>query len=357
MQVRADQLAAHLQRGLAPLYTVHGDEPLLALEAADAIRAAARAAGHTEREVHTVAGAHVDWSGILGGAQAMSLFADKRLIEIRIPSGKPGKDGSAALQAHAARLPEDTLTLVSLPRLDRMQMNSAWFGALEAAGVVVKVEPVGRAALPAWLARRLAAQGQHVAPGPEGEQALARFADRVEGNLMAAAQEIRKLALLHPPGTLSAAQIEAAVLPVARYDIFKLGEALLGGQVARLRRMLAGLEAEGEAAVLVHWAIADDIRALRRCRLALDAGQPLAAVLREQRIWGPKEALYERALPRLDAARLDAALADAHRCDGIVKGLPQPGWPASPWAALEQLALSLALPLAAPARAAAPRRG
>lgn len=348
MQLRADQLAAHLQRGLAPLYTVHGDEPLLALEAADTIRAAARAAGHTERSVHTVAGAHVDWSGILGEAHAMSLFADKRLVEIRIPSGKPGKDGSQALQNHAARLPPDTLTLITLPRLDRSQLGSAWFGALDAAGVLVKVEPVGRAALPAWLARRLGAEGLQVEAGPAGEQALARFADRVEGNLLAAAQEVRKLALLHPRGTLPAAAVEAAVLPVARYDAFQLGEAVWGGQFARLRRLLAGLAAEGEPAVLVHWALAEDVRTLRRARAAMDGGQPLGRVLRELRVWGPKEALFERLLPRLSLARLDAWLASAHACDAVIKGLPQAGWPREAWAALEQLALQLAGALPTP---------
>lgn len=342
MQLRADQLAAQLQRGLAPLYTVHGDEPLLALEAADQIRAAARAAGHAERSVHTVAGGHVDWSGILGEAQSLSLFADKRLLEIRIPSGKPGKDGSQALQAHAARLPEGTLTLVTLPRLDRSQLGSAWFGALEAHGVVVRVEPVGRTALPAWLARRLAAEGLKVEDGPAGERALARFADRVEGHLLAAVQEVRKLALLHPPGVLPAAAVEAAVLPVARYDAFQLGEAVWGGQFARLRRLLDGLAAEGEPAVLVHWALAEDVRNLRRARLALDSGQALGRVLRELRVWGPKEALFERLLPRLSLARLDAWLAAAQACDAVLKGLPQAGWPREPWAALEQLALMLA---------------
>src|SRR4051794_163375 len=164
MQLRADQLAAHLQKGLRPLYTVWGDEPLLAQEAGDAIRAAARAAGYGERQVHTVAGAHFDWSGLLGAAMAMSLFSDRQLIEIRIPSGKPGKDGSDALQRYCDALGQpagdDVVTLVQLPKLDRTQQSSAWFGALDSAGVTVRVDPVARNALPQWIAQRLSAQGQ-----------------------------------------------------------------------------------------------------------------------------------------------------------------------------------------------------
>jgi DNA polymerase-3 subunit delta len=348
MQLKAEQLATHLQRGLQPLYTLHGDEPLLALEAADTIRAAARAAGHSEREVHTVAGAHFDWSSLLGAAAAMSLFAEAKIVEIRIPSGKPGKDGSAALQRYCEQLPEGVVTLVTLPRLDRQQSTSAWFAALEAAGVSVRLEPVERAALPAWIARRLAAQGQRVAEGDEGQRTLAFFADRVEGNLLAAQQELAKLGLLYPAGELGFEQVEAAVLNVARYDVFKLGEAVLAGQVARVLRMLDGLRAEGAAAVLVHWTLAEDIRALKRCKDAVVAGKPLPMALRENRIWGLKEKLFERALPRLTESTLEQLVEAAQVCDGLVKGLKHPQWPTDPWGGLQRLALLLAGPLARP---------
>ncbi|HZV91968.1 MAG TPA: DNA polymerase III subunit delta, partial [Caldimonas sp.] len=229
MQVRPDALARQLERGLAPMYTVWGDEPLLAQEACDAIRAAARAGGCSERQVHIVSGAHFDWSSLLGAAQALSLFADRQLVEIRIPSGKPGKEGSQALQryceAAAAGGGRDVITLVQLPRLDGMQQKSAWFNALDRVGPTVRVSAIERNALPAWIAQRLSAQGQAVPSGPEGQQALAFFADRVEGNLLAAHQEIQKLGLLYPQGELSFEQIESAVLNVARYDVFKLGEA------------------------------------------------------------------------------------------------------------------------------------
>ncbi len=344
MQVAANQLGAHLQRGLRSLYTLYGDEPLLIQEAGDAIRAAARAQGHTERTVHTMAGAHADWSAVIASGASLSLFADKQIVEVRVPSGKPGKDGSAALQqlAEAADGNDSTLTLVVLPRLDMATQKSAWFAALDAHGVTVRVDPVDRKALPQWIAQRLQAQGQRVAAGAEGQRTLAFFADRVEGNLLAAHQEIQKLALLHPAGELGFEQVESAVLNVARFDAFKLAEAVLGGQVARAQRMLDGLQAEGEAPVLVHWALAEDIRTLNRVRTALDAGRPLPLALRESRVWGLKEKLVERVLPQLSAAQLARWLDDAHTVDGIVKGLKTPDWPADPWQALHQLAMKVA---------------
>jgi DNA polymerase-3 subunit delta len=305
MQMRADALATALQRGgLKTLYTLQGDEPLLAQEAADLLRAAARTAGFSERQVFTVSGAHFDWSGVLGAAQSMGLFADKKILEIRIPSGKPGKEGSAALQAYCEQLSEDVLTIVHLPQLDWQAQKSAWVAALDRAGVMVKVEPVERGALPAWIAQRLAKQGQRVEAGEGGQQALAFFADRVEGNLLAAHQELQKLALLHPEGELSFEQIEAAVLDVARFDVFQLGAAVLAGQAARALRMLDGLKAEGEAAVLVHWNLAEDIRSLKRARDAMDDGKPLPMALREARVWRDKEPRQGPAPPRLARRRL-----------------------------------------------------
>lgn len=349
MQIKADQLAAHLQqaggKGLKPIYTIWGDEPLLAQEAGDALRATARSLGYSERQVHTVAGAHFNWSALLGASQEMSLFADKQLIEIRIPSGKPGKEGSVALQQYCETacktLSDDVLTVLQLPKLDRQQQQSAWFTALDQAGVMVRVDPVERKALPAWIAQRLAQQGQRVSGGPDGEQALAFFADRVEGNLLAAHQEVMKLGLLYPAGELTTAQIEAAVLNVARYDVFKLGEAVLAGHAGRALRMLQGLQAEGEAAVLVHWTVSEDIRALKRVKDATTNGQPLPLALREARVWGNKERLFERLVPLLRQDGLQELLQAAHVCDGIVKGLRHPHWPLEPWAALKRLVLML----------------
>jgi DNA polymerase-3 subunit delta len=343
MQLSPSQLSAHLQKGLRPLYTVYGDEILLVQEAVDAIRAAAREQGFTERTSHTVAGAHFDWSEVLAAAGSLSLFADKQIVEVRIPSGKPGKEGSPAIQqlAQAAQGNDSTLTIFLLPRLDKATKTGAWFGALENGGVTIAVEPVERAALPQWIAQRLQALGLRVAAGVEGQRSLQFFADRVEGNLLAAFQEIQKLALLYPAGELSFEQLESAVLNVARYDVFKLSEAVLAGQSARVQRMLDGLQAEGEAAVLVHYALSEDIRALKRVKDALDAGRPLPMALREQRIWGARERLFERVLPQLSSPRLAALLHAAHLVDGIVKGLKQPDWPADPWQALHRLAMRL----------------
>ncbi|MBO9651451.1 MAG: DNA polymerase III subunit delta [Variovorax sp.] len=343
MQLASAQLAAHLAKRVAPLYVIHGDEALLAQEAADAIRAAAGAQGYTERSAYTVAGAHFDWSAVLAAGGSLSLFADRQIVEIRIPSGKPGKDGSAALQqiAEAAQGNDSTLTMVMLPRLDKATRTGAWFGALEGNGVSIQVDTIERAALPQWIAQRLAQQGQRVKPGEEGQRTLQFFADRVEGNLLAAHQEIQKLALLHPEGELSWEQVEGAVNNVARYDVFKLSEAVLAGNPQRVSRMLEGLRAEGEAEVLVHYTIAEDIRALKRVKDAMAAGRPLPMALRENRIWGPRERAFERVLPRLDDRSLARLLRSAHVVDGIVKGLKQPDWPADSWQALQRLALML----------------
>ena len=364
MQLAPAQLAAHLKKGLRSLYVLHGDEPLLVQEAQDAIRATARAQGHTERSVFTVQGAHFDWGEVLAAGGSLSLFADKQVIELRIPSGKPGKEGSPALQqlAEQAVGNDSTLLVVMLPRLDRQTKTSAWFAALEANGASVQVEPVERKDLPSWIAQRLALVNLRVADGEEGQRSLQFFADRVEGNLLAAHQEIQKLALLFAnkvdgrergqvvtkedrqhsnPRVLGFDEIEQAVLNVARYDVFKLSESVLAGQMARTQRMIDGLQAEGVAEVLVHWALSEDIRALKRVKDAMGLGQPLPMALRDQRVWGVKERLFERVLPRLTEPSLRRLLKSAHLVDGIVKGLKQPDWPADPWVALQRLALML----------------
>ncbi len=367
MQLAPGQLQQHLQRGLKSLYTLHGDEPLLIQEAADAIRVVARTQGYTERTSHTVAGAHFDWSEVLAAGGSLSLFADKQIVELRIPSGKPGKDGSVAIQHLAAQAQgnDSTLTIVMLPRLDKMTRTGGWFTALDANGMTIQVDPVERNALPQWIAQRLSAQGQRVAPGEEGQHTLQFFADRVEGNLLAAHQEIQKLALLFPvgdgsgkgDGVLSLEQVESAVLNVARYDVFKLSEAVLAGQTVRVQRMLDGLKAEGEAEVLVHYTLSEDIRALKRVKDAMGQGRPLPMALREQRVWGVKERLFERVLPRLSDTTLANLLHAAHQVDGIVKGLKQPDWPANPWHALHRLAMQLCQEcVAAPAAGARDRR-
>jgi DNA polymerase-3 subunit delta len=332
LQLKAEQLGQHLARELKPLYVVHGDEPLLALEAADAIRAGARAAGYTLREVFTVERGF-DWSALDHAAAGMSLFGDRKLIELRIPNGKPGTEGAAAIERHCARLADDAVTLVTLPRLDRAGQNSAWFAALAQAGVVVNVFPVDRAHLASWIAGRLARQKQK-APEP----ARAFIADGVEGNLLAAHQEIQKLGLLHPEGALTEEQVRDAVLDVARYDVYQVTESMLGGDRARLARILEGLEGEGEAPNRVLWVVSDDVRAVLRVKAGIAAGRPVDQLLRESRVWGePRTTLVSRAARRLSAAALERALAQAAAIDRMVKGLAK----GNPWDEMLRLGLGL----------------
>ena len=340
MQLGFTALGAHLPKGLKSLYTLHGDEALLQQEAMDVIRQTARSQGFTERSSYVVQGANFDWAEVMNAGQSMGLFGDKKIIEIRIPTGKPGKEGSAALQkiAELAQNNDAVLTLVSLPRLDKATQSSAWFAALDSFGVSIKIDPVERGALPQWIAQRLNLQNQRVQAGAEGQYALQFFADRVEGNLLAAFQEVQKLALLYPAGELSLVQIESAVMNVARYDVFKLSDAVLAGKAERTQRMLDGLQAEGEAAVLVHWALAEDIRAMKRVVDSMNAGRPLQMALRENRIWGAKEKQFERIMPNVQMSTVNKLLQAAHHVDGVVKGLKHTDWPSEPWQALHRLA-------------------
>lgn len=333
MNLRPDQLPAHLERPLAPLYVLFGDEPLLVLEAADAIRAAARAQGFDERET-LVVGQGFRWDQLTAAAGNLSLFGARKLVDLRIPTGKPGRDGGEALQRYAATLNPDTVTLVTLPELDWATRKTAWFKALEAAGTVVELNAPPRERLPEWIAARLARQAQRAS-----REALDFIAEHVEGNLLAAHQEILKLGLLHPPGELTLEDVRAAVLSVARYDLDALREALLEGDPARCVRLLDGLRAEGAAPPLVLWAMATEIRTLAALAGARESGQPLAAAMKAERVFDDRRrARLERALPRLRLPALRTALLAAARIDRIVKGVAD----GEPWDEFRQLALRLA---------------
>ena len=336
MQLRLDALDTHLAKPLAPLYVIASDEHLLALEAADRIRAAARAQGVTEREVLQV-DRSFKWGELNAANQSQSLFGDRKLIELRIPTGKPGKDGGAALQAYAAKPSPDNVTMITLPKLDWATAKAAWVGSLQHSGVYLEIAQIERSQLPAWIGTRLAQQRQSA-----DKHSVDFIAERVEGNLLAAHQEIQKLGLLHPPGTLSFEQIHDAVMNVARYDVFKLNEAMLGGDCARLLRMLEGLEAEGEALPLVLWAVADEIRTLLKLKAGVAQGRALAPMLKEQRIWGARERLMEPALRRLSLATLQSALQQAAQIDKLVKGLRAKALAGDAWDALRQLGLTVA---------------
>lgn len=352
MQVRADALAEHLNRGLARRYTVCSDEPLLAQETLDQIRARARAQSYTERAIFTVERGF-DWSVPLGMSRSPALFGERRLLDLRIPSGQLGKEGGAALQSLCATDDPDLIILITLPRIDAHAQKSAWYTALVKSSVIVRIERIERAQLPDWLKQRLAAQNQRVPTGEEGVCALQWIADRVEGHLLAANQEILKLGLLYPPGELSVEQIQAAVLDVTRYDAFKLSEVILSGDVTRLARMMDGLRGEGAAPVFILWVLVEELRVLWRIKQGLAAGQPLAALMREARVWGAREKLIGPAVARLSIAVLEAALAFAARLDRQLKGLTQSFRGEArdmmpqidPWGGLFELAMRIAAPM------------
>jgi len=332
VQIRADQLAAHLAKGrLASLYVIHGDEPLLALEAADALRAAARGAGFAERAVLT-AERGFDWGNLAHASASLSLFGDRKLVELRIPTGKPGTQGAQAIEACCARRNPDTLVLVSLPRLDRTAQNSAWFAALSSAGAVIDIYPLERARLPAWIGERLARQGQS-AP----RELLEFLAERVEGNLLAAHQEVLKLALLAPAGELGFDAVREAVADVARYDAYGAAEALLAGDTARYLRAIAGLQAEGEAPTLVLWALTEDLRALVRIQEGVEAGRQLEQLFRENRVWGTRQNAFRPALRRFARRALHDALVGAAAIDRAIKGVG----PGNAWDEFVKLGLKL----------------
>lgn len=336
MQLRLDALEAHLAKTLAPLYVITSDEHLLALEAADKIRKSARAKGYSEREVLVVERSF-KWGELLAANQSQSLFGDRKLIELRIPTGKPGKDGGQALQEYVGSLNPDNVTLITLPKLDWQTAKAAWVAALQQAGVYIDIPLVERNQLPAWIGARLAAQQQSA-----DRQSIDFIAERVEGNLLAAHQEIQKLALLHPEGKLSFEQVQDAVLNVARYDVFKLNEAMLAGDTARLVRMIEGLKGEGEALPLVLWAMAEEIRTLLKLKNGVAQGKSLGMLMKESRIWGPREKLMEPALRRMKLSTLESALQQAAQVDKMVKGLRAKEFAGDPWDALLQLGLRVA---------------
>ena len=331
MQIRAEQLEAQLSKSLASVYVVHGDEPLLALEAADAIRAAARKQGCDEREVLSVERGF-DWSELTQAGASQSLFGGRKIIELRIPSGKPGTQGSAAITTYCERLGKENVTLVSVPRLRKDDQNARWFLALAGVGVVVDVYPVERARLPDWIGARLARQGQRAS-----QEALGFLADRVEGNLLAAYQEVQKLGLLLPKGELSSEQVSDAVANVARYDAYDCSAALLAGNMARYVRVLDGLRGEGESPVFILWALAEELRALARIQQGVEAGRSIDQLLRENRVWGERQGLMKAALKRHARPALERAIVHAARIDRASKGVG----PGAPWDEFVSLGLEL----------------
>jgi DNA polymerase-3 subunit delta len=331
MKIPAERLAQHLERGLHPLYVVTGDEPLTIMESLDAIRATAKGLGYGEREVFQVERGF-DWQRLQASSQSLSLFSSRRLLEIHIPSGKPGNDGSKALQNYASNLPPDTVTIVSLPRIDKRDQGN-WYRALEEAGMVILAYPVSADHLPAWIGRRLANQGQKADPAT-----LEFIAHQVEGHLLAAHQEILKLGLLYPKGHLSFEQVRDAVLDVSRFDAFQLGDALLAGNVERTVRVLDGLRNEGVEPVALLGVLAWLLRGAFNAKLAQTQGRDVMSVFGQAKIWGDRQNLLRQALGRLSLKKLQAALHKMAEIDKINKGVA----PGDPWLEFSCLCLGLA---------------
>lgn len=335
MQIKADALEGALKRRALPLVWIHGDEPLLQLEAVDLVRRHIRQQGFNERQVFPIErGFKTD--EVDAHANALSLFADKLLIELRW-AGKPIKEQGLWLSNLVGRLPDSVRILASSARLDRNSTESDWFASLDPHALIVPVYPIERAQLPAWIGRRLAAQGQSA-----DEATLSLISDRVEGNLLAAQQEIHKLSLLLPAGRLADDQVRAAVFSVARYDASDLTEAIILGDLPRALRSLHGLHAEGEAEPLVLWALADAIRSLGRVAKTVRAGSNPAQAIRQARVFAPRDRLFEQALRRqnLDAliVRCERALRAAAATDRIIKGVDS----GDPWQAFESVVLIMA---------------
>jgi DNA polymerase-3 subunit delta len=340
--VKTDAFQSHLKSLAAasafhPLYVFSGDEPLLMMESIDLLRSKARQLGYTEREV-MLQERGFDWSALLNAGQTMSLFGDRRWIELRIPTGKPGRDGADALKQFSVQIASqsiadgpETIFCIVLPRLDMKTKSSAWFSSLDEAGMAVQIDSLDRSHLPSWIAGRLQKQGQSIQSGPAGQRALEFIAEQVEGNLIAAHQEIQKLGLLYPAGELSEEQVRSAILKVARYNVFELSEAMLAGDLPRVNRMLDGLKGEGEPLVLILWSITEELRLLSKLKMASDSGESVQQLLRANRVWGNKERLYPAALKRVQSSRLRQALQIAAGLDRQSKGLQAAELPGDPW--------------------------
>lgn len=341
MKLRPEQLSGHANRQPAPLYLIHGDEPLLVLEAADTIRQAARKHGFGERE-YGVVDSGFDWNGLLLLVNSGSLFASRRLIELRLGDAKPGESGAKALIRYAQRPNPDVVLAITAGKLDPAAQKSAWVNAIDAAGVVIQIWPIEARQLPSWISTRLHAKGMRASA-----EAILLLAARVEGNLLAAAQEIDKLYLLHGNTPIDADEIVAAVGESARFSIYDLADAALAGQAERVARIVAGLRGEGVEPILAAWALAKDIRLLALLRDDSRQGTPIDTALANQRVWEKRKPLLKNALQRLPMSACRQLVGYCAELDRVIKGAA----PGNPWDLLLLLGLRLAgkAPLQPPA--------
>jgi DNA polymerase-3 subunit delta len=322
-----------LNKSLLPCYLVTGDEPLLLQEALDTIRARARDEGFGSRELF-IATTGFDWADLGAAAGNLSLFAEKRIIELRLPTGKPGVKGSATIIEMAAKAAGDLLFLVSAPKLERSAATSKWAKALEAAGGLCQVWPPALRELPAWIKARM-----NIAGLQPDRDAVRLIADRVEGNLLAAQQEIEKLRLLHGEGPISASDVEAAVADSSRFDVYKLVDAAVAGDAARAVRILAGVRTEGLEPVIVMWALTRELRTLARLADSIQAGTDLSSSLRKAGVWQSRQGLVRACIGRHQAADFYKLIQLARDADAAAKGQLR----ADPWQLARQIVLDLAL--------------
>lgn len=331
-QICPDQLANKLAQGLLPIYFIHGDETLLVNECADAIRAEARAQGYSDRQVFTYESGF-DWNRLLVASDSLSLFSALRILELRIPNGKPGQEGAKILREYAQRPPPDTLLLIVSGKLEPAARKSKWVQILEQAGVGIPVWPIEAKQLPAWIGRRMQVHGLQA-----HADALQVLADRVEGNLLAANQEIEKLFLLHGPGSLDLDTVTELVTDSARYDIFGLVDKALAGDVVQVQRTLSGLRAEGVEPVLILWALSREIRLLATMARKIAKGSTRAEVFASHRIWDKRKPLIENAMSRIRGRQWWSLLQQCAWLDRVIKGRAA----GNKWDELLQLTLQLA---------------
>ncbi len=331
MRLRLDQLDKHLGSALVPVYLISGDEPLLVQEAADAIRAAARSQNYTEREVLD-ADTAFNWGALRGASQSMSLFSDKKILDLRI-AGKAGREGSLAICEYCDSASDDTLLLITCGRLDRASLGTKWVKSVEKRGALIQIWPVERQQLPNWLQQRAQKRGLNI-----DRPALEVLADRVEGNLLAAAQEIEKLHVLAGDKTVSADAVDSLVASSARYDVFKLIDCVLQGQTSTALRMIHSLHGEGAESIPLMGAISKELRSLHQCAQLLATGNGIERVLENAKVWDKRKPLYKQALQRLPLTQLATLLAFAQDIDLCQKGQRA----GNPWEMIDQLVCQLA---------------
>ncbi|MBL4782157.1 MAG: DNA polymerase III subunit delta [Porticoccaceae bacterium] len=331
MRLHPDKLSRQLKQSLAPIYVVSGDEPLLVQEAADAIRAQARAAGFTERELFN-AEARFEWQQVLSEANSLSLFSDKKILELRIPSGKPGREGGQFFQDYCANINADNLLLIILPKVDKSAQNSKWFKALDQHGAIVQVWPVGATQMPQWIKQRLERAGISA-----NHQAIEILAERVEGNLLAAIQEIEKLKLLAPGGEIDSETMSTVVTDSARFNVFTMIDRILDGDSVGAIRTLRGLRDEGSEPTAILWALTRELRILIKASEQAARGESVDSALRQLRVWDKHQPLVRKALRRTRPAQLAMLLRQAGGVDRAVKGMRD----ASPWDDLTSMVLSM----------------